>query len=313
MAKRKYLSEFGLNMLNENTILIQQDQLHQIDKLGINPHIYFIGRRPRISLDPGSIRFTDQLVSGCLKKQIQDSSISIPFELKNSLGTSNVKTICNYPYTELAVIDENEKIISKIKCSFLLAKTGPQHWAHLDLEILYIGQSYGKDGTRSAAQRLQNHSTLQGIYAEAIKNSPDQEIWLILSIFKPFLLMSFDGKTKEFPTTMKEDTEHIHKVCNTEISEQQQINFTEAALIRHFRPPYNKIYKDSFPKPAHSTYSECYDLDLNMVCVEFQSEVLMLRIWSEYIKPSWIHFCSFPLYKRQDRVHMFEFANGEAL
>ncbi|MCK5171805.1 MAG: hypothetical protein KAR47_00325, partial [Planctomycetes bacterium] len=103
------------------------------------------------------------------------------------------------------------------------------------------------------------------------------------------------------------------EVTNTDITEQQQVNFTEAALIRYFQPPYNKIYKNSFPDPAHSTYSECYDIDLNMVCVEVQTEDLMLRLWSEHVEPKWIHFCSFPLHSREDRIYMLEFDGEDAL
>ena len=63
-----------------------------------------------------------------------------------------------------------------------------------------------------------------------------------------------------------------------EITEQQQINFTEAALVRYFK------------HPAHKTYSQCYDLDLNAVNVELQTEEIMCRLWSPSVAPSWTHF-----------------------
>ncbi len=174
------------------------------------------------------------------------------------------------------------------------------------MEVLYVGQAYGKDGSRNASDRLQCHTTLQGIYAEAIRKSPDQDIWLIVSSFEPLLLCSFDGRSQNYLTTDQQDSDHMKEVVDNDMTEQQQINFTEAALIKYFRPPYNKEYKDTFPNPAHSTYSECYDIDLNMVCVEVQTEDLMLGLWSEKVDPSWIHFCSFPLHSREDRVYMFE-------
>jgi hypothetical protein len=177
---------------------------------------------------------------------------------------------------------------------------------HLDLEVLYIGQAYGSDGSRTAVDRLQNHSTLQGIYAEAIRNSPDQEVWMVLCSFEPYLLASFDGRSKNYATTLHQDDAHIHQVISTAITEQQEINFTEAALIKYFQPEYNKVYKDSFPNPAHSTYSECYDVDLNMVSVEVQTEELRLKLWSEAAKPAWVHFCTFPLHSKQERQFMFD-------
>lgn len=313
MVQRKYISEFGLNMVNGYRLLLQQEHLNQVDQTGIEPHIYIVARRPRITLDPKSVKFTDDKVTGFFQKQIKEKLIPIPFETQNFLGTSNVSLRCEYPYTEYSIFDENNVVISNGKCALLLATLSPEFWQHLDLEVLYVGQSYGKDGKRTASERLQSHSTLQDIYAEAIKNSPDQDIWLILSTFEPLLLGSIDGRSKNYATTMEKDSEHICKVINTDITEQQQINFTEAALIRYFQPSYNKIYKGSFPNPAHSTYSECYDVDLNMVCVEVQTKDLGLRLWSEAIKPQWVHFCSFPLHSREDRVYMFEFEGKDAL
>ena len=112
---------------------------------------------------------------------------------------------------------------------------------------------------------------------------------------------------------MEEDSEHIATVLSTKITEQQEINFTEAALIRYFQPPYNKTYKDSFPNPAHVTYSECYDIDLNMVNIEVQTEEVKARLWSEAVQPRWVHFCSFPLHSREDRVYMFSFGDKDSL
>lgn len=306
MSQRKYFSEFGLNMLNGVQLLLQQEDLDQIDQIGMEPHIYMICRRPRITLVPDSVRFTENKVAGEFRKQIKDQYISIPFETNNLLGTSEVTLRCGYPYTDYTIIDKAGNKISSGKSALLLANLGPEFWEHLDLEVLYVGQAYGKDGSRTASERLKSHSTLQGIYAEAIRNSPDQEIWLIVSTFKPLLLASFDGRSKIYATTDQEDCEHMNKVIHHDMTEQQQINFTEAALINYFQAPYNKIYKGSFPNPAHTTYSECYDIDLNMVCVEVQTAELGLRLWSEAVEPNWIHFCSFPLHSRKERVYMFE-------
>ena len=306
MSERKYMSEFGLNMLSDKLILLQQDSLEQIDQSKIDPHIYIIARRPKITLDSKSIVFTDNKVTGIFKKQVKEKILDIPFEAVNNLGTSKATLKCEYPCTEYHIEDVDNKVIAKGKCALLLGEMGTKYYSHLDLEVLYVGQSYGKNGSRKASERLTSHSTLQKIYAEAIKNSPDQDIWLILCRFSQMLLSCFDGRN-EFQATMKEDEEHFKKVLSAAITEQQQINFTEAALIRYFRPIYNKIYKDSFPNPAHSTYSECYDIDINMVCVELQTESIRGRLWSENSPANWIHFCKFPLHSREERKYMFDF------
>lgn len=307
MAHRKYISEFGLNMMTDYIALLQQEHLHQIDDSDFKPHIYLVTRRPRITLVPESVIVTEEKVQGRFQKQVKDQFVSIPFEIKNYFGSAKVSLLCEYPYTEYAFIDESGNKLACGKCALLLSTIDPKLLHHLDLEVLYIGQSYGKAGERIASGRLRNHSTLQGIYAEAIKNSPDQDIWLVLSTFEALMLASFDGRHKEYGTSFDEDTEHIHKITHTDISEQQKINFTEASLIKYFQPPYNTIYKNSFPNPAHSTYSECYDIDLNAVNVEVQTEYLGIRLWSEIVKPKWVHLCSFPLHSSEDRKSMFDF------
>ena len=293
-------------MVNGTCLLLQQEYLYQIDEAGIDPHIYVIGRRPRIMLNPESVKVQQDRVSGEFMKQLKDHLVSIPFDAPNRLGTHSVRLKCEYPYTEFAFLDDNGEPILHGKSAILLGTLGTKYWEHLDLEVLYVGQAYGKEGSRTSADRLKQHETLQGIYAEAIRRSPDQEVWIVVSEFEPLLLGSIDGRAKEFATTTEDDDEHIKTVTSTQITEQQMINFTEAALIKYFQPPYNKIFKDTFPNPAHSTYSECYDIDLNMVCVELQTEELRLRLWSEAVQPDWIHFCSFPLHSREERQYMFE-------
>jgi hypothetical protein len=306
MSDRKYLSEFGLNMVNDWTVLLQQDMLDSVDQAGIDPHIYLIGRRPRITLDPRSVKITSERVTGVFRKQVRDTVADIPFDVPNLTKSADIGIRCDYPYTEYMLLGADGERVGGGKCALLMASFGTQFWQHLDLEVLYVGQAVGRTTSRSATARLRAHETLQGIYAEALRQSPDQDIWLVLPTFKPLLLASFDGRTQTYATTLQEDSEHIERVLRTGISELQETNFTEAALIKYFAPPYNKVYKDTFPNPAHTSYSECYDVDLNMVAVELNTEAVGIRLWSENAKPEWIHFCTFPLHSREDRVYMFE-------
>lgn len=316
MSKRKFITEFGMNALCARHVLLQQEHLESINDTtnplynDFSPHIYFICRRPRITLVPESVNFTETEVRGLFRKQVKDKYIDISFVTQNNLGTRNVTLECEYPYTEFKITDEKNDVISSGKCALLmLSCLGYEAEKHLDLEIIYIGQSFGCDGERSAADRLEAHSTLQNIYAQAMKNTPDQEIWLILTDFdEPFLMISMDGRSKGYGTTLEEDDHHIDNVFGSEMKERQKINFIEAALIRYFSPEYNKIYKDTFPNPAHSTYSECYDLDLNSVSVELQTENLYTRVWSKVINPSYLHMCTFPLHSKEERMYMFDIA-----
>jgi hypothetical protein len=290
-----------------NKILLQQDYLDDASLITFDPHIYIIGRRPRISINPKSIRIVDNKVYIEYLKHIGEKTISIPTIGINHFGTNNLTIKSDYPYTEYIITDNDIQKSYRVKAALQLINFGSKILDHLKLEILYIGQAYGTDGSRNAVDRIKNHSTLQGIYSELIKRTPDQEIWMVLCDFNEVMLASFDGITKTFETSKDEDDKHFNKIFENKISEQQEINFTEAALIKYFQPEYNKVFKDSFPNPAHSTYSECYDLDLNMVCVEINTEDLLLPLWTNKVKPSLLHFAQFPLHSREDRKFMLDF------
>jgi streptogramin lyase len=189
-----------------------------------------------------------------------------------------------------------------VRQALLAIKIGFVH----DLEVLYVGQAFGSVGERTAAERLKTHSTLQGIYYEASRLTPDQEVWLVLADSVEVRIASVDG-TRTSLTTNDEDDAHIARTISSTMTEQQKINFSEAAIIRYFKPAYNTMFKDNFPNRAHKSYSECYDIDLNAVVAEVQSEPIGVRLWSPTVPPSDLHFCAFELHSPQERRSMFAF------
>jgi hypothetical protein len=306
MSQRKFLSEFGLNMMSDYMVILQQDGFSEVDKKNYKPHIYIVGRRPRITIDAASVKFTNNRVTGRFKKQIRDTFLDIPFDVPNQLGTEEVKLESPYPDSEFKVVASNGEVCTHGKSALLMASFGPAFWEHLDLEVVYVGQAFGANGKRIATDRLVSHSTLQSIYAEVIRQSPDQEVWIDLSSFKEFMLASFDGRSKSYGTTIEEDSEHIERVTNMRMTKQQKINFTEAAMIRYFKPEFNEKFKESFPSPFHSTYQECYDLDLNMVAFELPTEAHGFRFWSPSVKADYVHIGMFPLHSAEERRAMFD-------
>jgi hypothetical protein len=309
MPVRKYFTEFAINMVGTAAIL-QQDALNDPELMKKLPpdlsyHIYMITRRPRIAFDPSSLKLTDDSFSGVFTIQRGSTFDRQSFGAHHDFG-AGVQLRCDYPHTEFSISDKRGRFIAGGKVPLFLSQMSRQISPIMDLEVLYVGQSYGENGSRIAPDRLLSHATLQGIYAEAIRRAPDQEIWLLLFHFEPLLITSFDGRSKRYQTSPKQDRAHRDKVFKFEITEQQQINFTEAALIRYFRPEYNTMFKETFPNPAHATYSQCYDLDIHTVNVEIQAEDIMCRIWSPTVKPNWLHFAAFQLHSREERKGMFE-------
>ena len=310
MSGRKFISEFCLNMQGTCAVVLQQDGLEALKtQVQLPPfHIYMIARRPRITIEPQSLVFTEDKVSGRFLKHVKNERQPIDFEVRNLIGTAEVDVNCDYPFTEITILSRSGERLARAKTALLLGTLSREFYQHLDLEVLYVGQAFGGDGSRTALERLATHSTLQGIYAEAQRRTPDQETWIVLWSFEPWVVASFDGRPQTYQTTRDEDNVHVENVLSSSITEQQRINFTEAALIKYFQPEYNTIFRERFPNPAHSTYAECYDLDLNSVAVELDTESIMCRLWSSAVSPKWLHLPTFDLHSVEERKSMFDFS-----
>jgi hypothetical protein len=296
-------------------MVLQQEDLKRVDDFNYfnedSPcHIYLICRRPRILIDASKFVANEKKLVFGFKVQRQDKFEEFEIEIPNDADTQDFELISNYPYNMFQLKQEGKTILEG-KSALLLQQFGYERAHYFDLEVLYIGQSYGVKGARTAPQRLQSHSTLQGIYSQAILKNPDSEIWLVLTSFEQILLTLMDGRIKVTEEEKVKDTEHLKKVTNTVLvdglNEQQVINFTEASLIRHFQPPYNIEYKNTFPNPAHKTYSQCYDLDINTVCLEVNTENINCRLFSEKVEAHWWHMPKFFLHSREERIDMFDY------
>jgi hypothetical protein len=310
-------SEFAINMNLSKLMILQQQELDMVAETnyfdGFSPcHIYFICKRPRITIDRSGFRSSKELLEFQFKIQKEDQFQRLNLKFQNIFPDSDIRLVTEFPFSIFELQGAKGKLMRAKVATFLQSSSRfIENPEFLDLEVLYVGQSYGVEGARTAPDRLRSHSTLQGIYAEAIANNPDSEIWLALASFEQINLMMFDGRTKFTDQEKLEDKTRFQDVFNklhTEgISEQQKINFTEAALIRYFSPPYNKIYKDSFPNPAHSTYSHCCDLDINSVCIELQtSDMVDCDFYSQTIPRAPWHMKDFLLRSKEERKSMFE-------
>jgi hypothetical protein len=309
VPKRKFISEFGLNMRLVYGVIVQQGDFEHLERMDGLPdfHLYMIARRPRIGLVPESVVFTGGRVKGQFTIQLKGTLEHLPFDVENHLGTDKLTVVCPYPHSAFRFEDPTGQVVMEGRVAHLMNRISNEFLNKLDLEIVYVGQSFGEEGERTSLQRLASHSTLQKIYAEAMQRSPDQEIWIVLPHFEEIVLASFDGRSKDYLTSDEEDSNHISQIVSEPVSEQQRINFTEAALIRYFEPEYNVMFKGTFPNPAHTTYSECYDIDLNAVSIEMDTEGLRHRLWSQKIPRTWLHLHNFPLHSAADRKSMFDF------
>ena len=350
MSVRKYITEFALGMRLSNAYLLQQDQLQNLKDFeefqSAPSHIYMIARQPKISIDPESFYIVDnEFCKLQFNIQKQNSYTHHIFELPTNPEISNLKLDCPYPHNELAFKDKqdntyqngkaailllhliskmdniintlNEKAQKRIKDLQKKVKDLQELQNLLSFEILYIGQSYGKEGSRTALDRLPDHKTFQKIYFESNKKYPDKDVWIILCSFEKSVITSVDPNQNNYGVSIEENDRHLFNVCNkvmnddAGITDKQSINFTEAALIRYFQPEYNEKFKNNFPDNSHSSYSECYDLDINSVIIELSTDLegMQFKLHSSNIPPTYDHLIHFNLHSKDERKSMFELAN----
>ncbi len=288
----KYTSEFAVLMYLDTYQILQQTELELYGKnqtafTESNPcNIYFIIKRPRLTIDPDY--YVKSKKSFELKYYIHKEDKKYERKFRVNVDTTNYNFKSIYPYNYFSLLHKSDENLNRhYKLAVIIDvihKKSNTEEPLLDFEVLYIGQSFGEDGKRTAIDRLDSHSTLQKIYSESMQRNPDSEIWILLSSFIQKNISSMNGLISMPKENEEKDLNRWMNFNNGEnpFSEKQKINFTEAALIRTFLPKYNQEFKNTFPKSSHSSYSECYSLDLNAIVVEMDLTESRRWLYTEF-------------------------------
>ncbi len=261
-------------------------------------HLYMICRRPRFTYDPDSFELQPDSVKGTFRIQIAGQVFRQPFQIPFRGFEMLPSLECPYPHTFMVLKSGN--CGAAYKAAILAAKV-PGMKDHLALDVLYVGQSYGDEGSRTAFDRLRSHATLQAIYAKSQAERPDQDIWLVLWNLKSQWLTVMDGVSTEFQMSETENDAHNSKLLRQDLADALEINLAEAALIRYFQPPFNVTFKKNFPRPEHNSYSECYEWDLNSLVVEVNMEDSGCMLRSASAPAKWHHTAVFSFHSEEER------------
>jgi hypothetical protein len=173
----------------------------------------------------------------------------------------------------------------------------------IKFEVKYIGQAYGKDGSRNAIDRLLKHETLQRI---ALKGVPEgYRISLLLLAIEPKnqLITAINPFAKNKDDGGARIQNGLQKLFNT--TEEERISLYEAALIRYFYPDFNKEFKDSFPSTNLKILRDCYEKDFSAVVAEICIDDLPFQLWSQTAEPKWYHVAQHDLHKSEERRMFF--------
>lgn len=297
----------SLLFLHQEDSFNDEERLKELRKYPL--HIYLICRSPRIFLDNSKTNINDDNISLTFYTTIGGMKKEIVQTIVNSKEHPIAKIECEYPYNMIKAFSPDGKLRTEVKTTLLLKITTYQnndYFNEQNLEVLYVGQAFGKNGERITIDRLKAHEKAQKIYYETQQRFPDHEVWFLSLTFEPLLFTFFKPWGDINPDLFETELEHQEKVTTTPITLNQQITIMEAALIKYFNTyDYNKEYID-FPSPEHKSYDEIYNLDFNSAAFELTSKSINTKLWSNDIEPTFFHCKDFFLHSNTDRTSMFK-------
>jgi hypothetical protein len=267
-------------------MIYDKEEIASIASVASRCHIYVIGYTPRVD-------FID--------------AEKVKSDLLLSFDVAGKRHIIKYQ------VPEGFSLVQDEGFHFLLGSSGERYWPSepdmltrlnpeskpANFEVKYVGQAYGKDGSRSAIDRLLKHKLLHLI---ALEGAPEgYRITLLLlsiqpgnqpiTVFKPFAKDTESGEQR-----IKQG---LDKLFDT--TEEEPVSLYEAALIRYFYPGFNKEFKESFPSANLKALRDCYDKDFSAVIAEICIVSLPYMLWSKSVEARHSRLARHDLHKEGDR------------
>lgn len=295
MSKMRFDTENVLNLFAEANIILDAQQLYddefhkQYAAAAEDHHIYMIGFTPLIKFEGA----TQQDDVGFFKYTIDDVVYELPIELpagafvKNDNGT-------------YILLPDGRKVFPSSKTIEMALSA---RYGGLDFHVLYVGQSYGKDGSRNALVRLEKHETLQKIAINGIPEGKRLSILLVKIMQGTRVITYFNPFAKEKDVNGDRLDMGFDKLYGT--NEAERTTLYEASFIRYFQPKYNKIFRDSFPSTNMKTLADCYEKDIQSIAAEFNFDDFGFHLCSEAVPKSQYHVASHNLHAAEDRKFFF--------
>lgn len=270
--------------------IYDQEALKQFSKVLETCHVYVIGLMPRIDF-VGAREEAGQLVT-CYEVAGVAKEVRWPLPPGLSLKHEDGFWYLGNDEGERFFPDEDRA----------LRRLNDEQNA-VGFEVLYIGQAYGKDGSRNALDRLLKHETLQKI---SIKGIPDgYRLHLLLLEIQPSNMMFtvFNPGAKDKEKGVERISSGLDKLFNT--NEAERITLYEASLIRYFQPKYNKDFKDSFPSTNMKVLADCYEKDFSALIAEICIDELPFKMFSDAVPAKQYHQAKHDLHDEDARKVFF--------
>lgn len=259
---------------------------HSSDKF----HVYMIGIVPKIDVKGMSVH------SGFLAVNVSVLGVDRVVLFTCPMG-ARVEYIQDKYY-----LMHNERALQLPTDNEILAALSFKHKV-CDFNVLYVGQSFGKNGSRDAIDRLQKHEKLQEI---ALRHTdPHYKLYLLLlKLQEPYSYVTMFRPNSQHPELDGERIKQgLNKVEST--TDEERITLFEASLIRYFQPKYNLEFKNSFPSTNLKVLADCYEKDFLAVTAEISHQEIPFTIRSEKIAPQFPVFAFHDLHNDAERKLFF--------
>lgn len=319
---RKYLFEAGLNVSPSFKVLVPIEGLKDLEKQDSHKyHIYFILAHDEYYFRKEKTKVLPEGIKTTLFYVTEDGEVDIDIPAMPLIVGDNAAAFnltMSHPYDTLHIDfkpkfrEAHPEITPKLAIpsqsfyqSYLYEQPIKDKY-----EVLYIGQAYGKEGSRDAFDRLSSHSTLQKILMQAKENYPTKHFYIFLYEINGSLGMLFDGRKQQYKKSLDESQAHMHEVICDLPKDKQIVNITEAALINYFKPPYNEKLVENFPNRNLKGYKQYFDLDYNALTVELDLDFDGMSDIEFYTETNSIasvfDFVRYSLHNEPDRLSMYD-------
>lgn len=267
-----------------------------------NSNIYMICKRPKVRFVPGSITELNinglqQLQTGLLDIQSGSGRKQVPFAfdaqevLKAELlrfdpsqypkkGHSTIDfKIGDAPHSTLHALidvydDETNEIVHRLDMELELDYLSSHFkWyvpALQDLEILYIGQSFGVKYESTSEQRLDRHQARQAITSEASQREDFDVIGVYMDFKVQLCRRDVPGIGLQVPMPAK-----------------NVLDLLEGSLINQFQPRFNKQCKDKYPR-GPAMVEDIQRLNVDDIYVNIDSSHDPVRFFSSTSEVSFV-------------------------
>jgi hypothetical protein len=291
-----------------------------------SPHLYMVCTRPKITVRPdihskdGWIELEFQFQHGAVteRERVSFSGLDIRnvtvdgnkrtcIVLRNAAGTEASQDASLF-YQQVAKsmipADSPSPLFRKSDADF--SEQQISALGHTDLEVIYIGQSQGREFDKTALTRLGRHEKWGVFHSHIADEHPHQEMWIILLSLSTPQQLNMTLLSRE--AGEHDDQEMVHRTFKpSSVHPSERVNFVEAALINHFQPRYNdKFKRGAFPSRRHESYQRLFLEPLDVAAIELETwTTIGCRLYSGSVEPSFLHSKNYPINSAFDMRDLF--------